>query len=134
MRASTLAIVIVLLTVSCGSKTEPKSDDRRTLRAVVLPDLSRLEESVQTQLRERYDALTAKQKDPGARATDLAAEYGEMGKLLMAVEFRDPAAASLLNAEALAPGDMRWPYYPGHLYRATGDIPNCGRRPTTWPR
>ena len=45
--------------------------------------------------------------------------------LLMAAEFRDPAEASLLNAQALAPGDMRWPYYLGHLYRAEGDIPNA---------
>ena len=43
----------------------------------------------------------------------------------MAAEFRDPAEASLLNAQALAPGDMRWPYYLGHLYRTNGDIPNA---------
>jgi tetratricopeptide (TPR) repeat protein len=125
VRASTLVGAIVLLTVSCGSKNEPKVDDRRTLQEVVLPDLSRLEDSVQTQLRERYVALTAKQKDPGARAVDLAAEYGEMGKLLLAAEFHDPAVAALFNAQALAPDDMRWPYYLGHLYRTKGDIPNA---------
>ena len=84
---------------------------------MALPDLSRLEESVQAQLRERYAALTEKQNNPATPAADLATEYGEMGKLLLAAEFRDPAEASLLNAQALAPGDMRWPYYLGHLYR-----------------
>ena len=92
---------------------------------MALPDLSRLEESVQAQLRERYAALAAKQKDPETPTADLGTEYGEMGKLLMAAEFHDPAEASFLNAEALAPGDMRWPYYLGHLYRTKGDIPNA---------
>jgi tetratricopeptide (TPR) repeat protein len=91
---------------------------------VALPDLSRLEESVQAQLRERHAALVGKQEDPAISAANLGMEYGEMGKLLMAAGFRDPAEALLLNAQALAPGDMRWPYYLGDLYRAKGDIPN----------
>jgi len=117
--------VVVLLAGSCTSSDEPKTDDRQTLHIVALPDLSRLEESVQAQLRERDAALTAKQKDPGTPAADLGTEYGGMGTLLMAAEFRDPAEAALLNAQALAPGDMRWPYYLGHLYRTNGDIPNA---------
>jgi Tfp pilus assembly protein PilF len=43
----------------------------------------------------------------------------------MAAEFHAPAEASLENAQALAPSDMRWPYYLGHLYRVRGDIPNA---------
>ena len=78
---------------AASRRNEPKADDRQTLRAVALPDLSRLEESVQAQLRERYAALTAKQTDPATPAADLGTEYGEMGKLLMAAEFRDPAEA-----------------------------------------
>jgi len=120
-----LSTLLVVATVSCAPSSAPKIVDRGSLRAVVLPDLSRLEESVQAQLRERYDALTAKQQDPRAPAADLGNEYGEMGRLLMAAEFRDPAEASLLNAAALEPGDMRWPYYLGHLYREKGDISNA---------
>ncbi len=114
--------VVVLLTGGCVWRNEPKTDARQTLQAVALPDLSRLEESVQAQLRERFAALTAKRNDPATPAADLGKEYGEMGMLLMAAEFNDPAEASLLNAQALVPGVMRWPYYLGHLYRTKGDI------------
>ena len=125
MRVLPFVSVIVLLAGSCACRNEPTVDDRQTLRPVPLPDLSRIEESVQAQLRERYAALTEKQKDPGAPAADLGTQYGEMGALLMAAEFRDPAEASLLNAQALAPGDMRWPYYLGHLYKTKGDMPSA---------
>ena len=62
-----------------------------------------------------------------------------MGKLLMAAEFHDPAELSLLNAEALAPGDMRWPYYSGTCTGRRGTFRKrwppssgrCGWRPTT---
>jgi tetratricopeptide (TPR) repeat protein len=95
------------------------------MREVALPDLSRLEESVQAQVRQRSAALAAKQKDPSVPDGELATEYGEMGTLLMAAEFHDPAEAALLNAQALAADEMRWPYYLGHLYRMKGDIPKA---------
>lgn len=125
MRASIVVSVALLWAVSCVSGREPKTDERQSLRMVVLPDLSRVEESVQTQLRQRHAALTAKQNDPGTPVADLAGEYGEMGKLLIAAEFREPAEAALLDAQALAPDDMRWPYYLGHLYRTAGDAPKA---------
>ena len=34
-----------------------------------------------------------------------------MGKLLMAGEFREAAEPALLDAQLLAPNDLRWPYY-----------------------
>src|SRR6476660_4500775 len=110
------------LTGACGRSKHPAAP---ALRQVALPDLSRLEESIQAQLHERYAALAAKQKDPETPAARLGTEYGEMGKLLIAAEFHEPAEASFQNAEALAPGDLRWPYYLGHLYRMNGDIPNA---------
>jgi tetratricopeptide (TPR) repeat protein len=117
--------LLVLFAMNCASSDGPKTVDRGSLRALVLPDLGRVEESVQAQLRERYATLTAKHKDPQTSDTDLGNEYGETGRLLMAAEFRDPAEAALLNAEALNPDDMRWPYYLGHVYREKGDIPNA---------
>jgi tetratricopeptide (TPR) repeat protein len=116
--------VAALLAGACAAFNHEKAGDLQNLRMVVLPDLSRLEESVQTQLRERYGTLSAKQNDPAASDADLATEYGETGALLMAAGLNDPAEAALLNAEALAPHEMRWPYYLGHLYRAKGDIPS----------
>ena len=125
MRAAIGSQRVVLLAGACVRRTSRRPAIDGPCAPVALPDLSRLEESVQAQLRERYAALTAKQNDPATPAADLATEYGEMGKLLLAAEFRDPAEAALLNAQALAPGDMRWPYYLGHLYRTKGDIPNA---------
>jgi tetratricopeptide (TPR) repeat protein len=121
VKAAIFVSAVVLMAAGCASQ----SGDRQTLRPVALPDLSRIENSVQTQLRERYAAFTAKQNNPRTSAGDLGIEYGELGKLLMAAEFRDQAEASLLNAQALAPGDMRWPYYLGHLYKTKGDMPNA---------
>src|SRR5258708_1324973 len=78
VRAAILAGVLVLSAGACVSRSEPKTDERRTLHEVVLPDLSRLEESVRAQLRDRYAVLTAKRTDPGIPAPDLGTEYGEM--------------------------------------------------------
>src|SRR5204862_6767832 len=72
VRTSMAVAALVLLAGACTSSNEAKTDVRRTLQAVALPDLSRLEESVQAQLRERYATLTAKQHDPGTPAADLA--------------------------------------------------------------
>ena len=74
-------------------------------------------DSVQAQLRERYASLTLKVGDAGTSADDLADAYGEMGKLFVAAEYLDAAESCFANAQALVPGDMRWPYYLGHVFR-----------------
>lgn len=125
MRATIGVTAVVLLAGGCVPANDQRTGDRRTLRAVALPDLSRLEESVQVQLRERHGTLSLKRNDPATSDADLGTEYGQMGALLMAAELNDPAESALLNAEALAPDEIRWPYYLGHLYRAKGDIPNA---------
>jgi tetratricopeptide (TPR) repeat protein len=124
MRAAILISIALLSAGGCATGDEQRTHDRQLL-PVTLLDLSRLEESVQAQLRERYAALTAKRGDPRTAASDLATEYGEMGKLLLAAELLDPAEAALLNAQALAADAMTWPYYLGHLYRKKGDIPKA---------
>ncbi len=119
-----LLVMLAALATGC-STNQQKATSPGPLRPVTLPDLSRVEDSVETQLNERYAALTARQKDSVTPTADLGREFGEMGTLLLAAGFRDPAEAALLNAEALAPGDMRWPYYLGDLYRTKGDIPSA---------
>jgi len=89
----------------------------RGLRPVSLPGLSRAAEPVQEQLRERYTSLELKAENSATPTVELANEYGEMGKLLMAAEYRDAAEPCFLNAHSLSPSDMRWPYYLAHLYR-----------------
>jgi len=113
------AVTIAWLLVSdsgCVSKHEATP-----LRPVSLPDVSRAAYSVQEQLRARYASLTAKSKNANTASDELGNEYGEMGKLLMASEYRDAAEPCFLNAQALMPSDIRWPYYLGHLYRLRGE-------------
>jgi tetratricopeptide (TPR) repeat protein len=74
-------------------------------------------ESVQAQLRDRYASLQLTVDRSGTPAGELAVAYGEMGKLLIAAEYLDAAESCFANAQALEPGDMRWPYYLGHVYR-----------------
>lgn len=108
---------------STSTSTRPAggAPDRQSLRPVALPDLSRVAASVRDQLRESHSALTLKMQEAGATAVDLGNAYGNLGSLLMAAEFLDAAEPCYLNAQMLAPGDARWPYYLGHLYRNKGD-------------
>jgi tetratricopeptide (TPR) repeat protein len=116
--------VLVLMLLASGCRSHDRSAaDRPQLRPVSLPDLSRASASVQKQLRERYDSLTRATANPQTAAPDLGAVYGDMGKLLMAAEFRDQAETCFLNAQALASGEMRWPYYLGHLFKTKGETP-----------
>src|SRR5262245_42451044 len=101
--------------IGCRTPAKPR------LREVSLPDLSRAVPSVQSQLRERYAALTRATTDPKASPNEVAEAYGPMGMLFMAAEYREAAEACLLNAEELAPDVVKWPYYLAHLYKAGGE-------------
>jgi tetratricopeptide (TPR) repeat protein len=113
---------LILASLACTSPdtVAPKAPDGREPRPISLPDLSQAAPSVQEQIRAVHSALMRLIEQPGTPANDLANAYGEMGKLLMAAEFGQAAESSFLNAQELAPGDMRWPYYLGHLYKDQG--------------
>jgi tetratricopeptide (TPR) repeat protein len=59
--------------------------------------------------------------DPSTQAIELGNEFGETGKLFMAAQYRDAAEPFLLNAQTLAPDEVRWPYYLAHLYRSRNE-------------
>ncbi len=107
--------VFVTCAVTCGRR-EAQPD----LLPVLIPDMSRSDEAVQTQARERYAALTQK-RESGAASGDLALAYGEVGMLMQATEYFDAAEPAYLNAETLAPANPRWVYYLAHVYRRQGD-------------
>jgi len=109
-------IVVSSVAIGCRAPARP------ALRAVSLPDLARAAPSVRTQLGDRYAALTRTTSDPKASPSDLANAYGAMGALLMAAEYREEAEACLLNAESLALGELKWPYYLAHLYKDRGEV------------
>ncbi len=120
VRSRVVVIGLVLAVSACSTPAKPASA-RRALQPVLLPDVSRVSESVQRQLRDRYTSLTMKRQDPSTRPAELAEAYGEMGTLLMAAEYLDAAEPAFLNAQSLLPDDMRWPYYLAHLYRLRND-------------
>ena len=99
----------------------PGGGDIEGLAPVVLPDLAEMNEAVQAQIRQRHAVVVSQRDDPTASTTARANAYGELGMILMAADLHDVASLCFGNAQALAPIDMRWPYYLGHLYRDEGD-------------
>ena len=113
---------VLALALICACRAHPPAPSvRDTLRPIVLPNLANASPPVQRQLEQQYAALTAATGNRATPIDDLANAYGEMGKLLMAAEYREAAEACLVNAESLATRDPRWPYYLGHLYKLRGD-------------
>jgi len=114
------ALCAVSMVIACRA---PAAHDagRGALRPVALPDLSRTAEPVRAQLREGEARLRRAVSGSATAPSDLAGAYGEFGKLLMAAEFREEAEICFHDAETLAPGDFRWPYYLAQLYRARGE-------------
>src|SRR5438105_14628789 len=100
-----LAVLVCAVGVAAGCSS------RRQLQPVPLPDLSRLDVSVQAQVRERHDRLTHAIDDRSTPTEALANAYGELGMVLQAAEYFDAAEPAYLNAQKLTPDDVRWPYY-----------------------
>jgi tetratricopeptide (TPR) repeat protein len=96
--------------------------DRPAAKAISLPDLSRVEESVREQVRERYSLLMQRIENHQMSTVELGEAYGAMGKILMAAEYLDAAEPCYLNAQVFEPDDLRWPYYLGQLYRTKGEV------------
>jgi tetratricopeptide (TPR) repeat protein len=123
MRVCIVHSALLLMIAACGPRSESppapisRTDARPALISVSLPDMTGAAEPVQAKLRDRYASLTLKVDNAGTPAGDLADAYGEMGKLLVAAEYLDAAESCFANAQMLMPGDMRWPYYLGHVYR-----------------
>ena len=117
---------VMTLAIGCSSNDRaPSTADspgQVALRPISVPDLSRASEPVQQQLRERYARLMARLNNQKIPASELANDYGELGQLFMAAEYREAAEPCFLNAQALTPADGRWPYYLGHLYRLKGEL------------
>ena len=123
--------VLPVAAAGCASGDSPhrpvierKAPDGSALQPVALPDLSKLSPSVQSQIRGRDSVLKAKLAARETPPVELAAAYGEMGRLLMAAQ-SDAAEPYFINAQALDPHDRRWPYYLAHLARRKGDLPRA---------
>jgi tetratricopeptide (TPR) repeat protein len=116
-----------IATTGCAPDTQapaagesmPTAPDGQALRPAPLPDLSEMTPAVQDQIRERHASLRAAIERP-APNRELSEAYGAMGNVLMAARYADAPEPFYLNAQTLAPGDRRWPYYLGHLYTTQG--------------
>ena len=119
------ASAVVLLIAICGVAGCSKAQNQPPLRPVTLPDLTSTDESVARQIKDRFAAVDATKHAHPETGSDLANAYGSLGMLLHAAEFFDAALPCYLNAQTLAPSDLRWPYYLGHLYKVTGKVPEA---------
>lgn len=87
-----------------------------------LPDLARVGESVQAQIRARHAAMPPRGERAGIPVELLAEAAGVMGMTFMAAWFTDEAEPCLREASMLAPEDVRWPYYLAQLHRDRGAL------------
>lgn len=85
-----------------------------------LPDLSRVSEAVQSQIRTQHAVIIGLSDDATEEA--LAEAHGTLGMVLMAAWFPEAAEPCFQRAADLAPSDRRWPYYLAHVFRDRGDL------------
>jgi tetratricopeptide (TPR) repeat protein len=116
-----LVSVVCLLVAGCGGPPARDAVGRGDLQPVALPDLSRLSEPVQRQLRERFAALTDKRASSATPPAQLADAYGDLGTVLLAARLGTSAEGCFRHAQALVPGDRRWPYYLGQTFLLVGN-------------
>jgi tetratricopeptide (TPR) repeat protein len=132
VKTPAVAALIVALATACASCTVGSdrtstpapaagAPDHGSLPDVWLPDLTRMEKPVREQMEERSRALVSKLANPVTPSRELAEAFGDVGNLLLAANELDAAEAYYLHAEALAPTDMRWPYFLGHVYLSRSD-------------
>lgn len=81
---------------------------RSGLEPIPVPDLSTLEESVATQLRDAREATVDALTAADVSDADVAEAYGTLGQLYQAYELLEPAAACYRNARHLRADDVRW--------------------------
>jgi len=113
------ASLALLLAVACTSQTRT-TPPAPAAPPVSLPDLSGSEATVQRQINDRYQSLQALIGNHG-QPSEVAQAYGDIGSLLLAADYFEVAEPFYLNAQALAPDDVRWPYYLGHVYMSRTD-------------
>lgn len=122
------AVVVCALLTGCrpGSNAPPTSASLVNppaglgLQALSVPDVSKMAPSVRQQMESQFTALQTTIADRASTHDDLARAYGQTGELLMAATLLDAAEVCFTNAQLMSPGDRRWPYYLGHIYKGKG--------------
>ena len=133
-------LLLALLTAACGGagpsgagadgQARGTPPDQR-LEPVSLPEVSQVSDSVREQVEARWRPVERLQGDgaaPDASDASAAETYGALGMVLMAAQFPNAAIPAFRNAQRLAPGDVRWPYYLAHLHRDAGALDDAADR------
>jgi tetratricopeptide (TPR) repeat protein len=93
------------------------------LQPIPEPDLSKLSESAQLQLREQRGLLDEAVAEGSVQGAQLAQIYGDLARHYHAYELVSAAEPAYANAQILAPEAFAWPYLMGHMYRVEGNLP-----------
>ena len=86
------------------------------------PNTAAMRPSVRESLQRMRTQIDRVQKDPSKPAHERAEAFGNYGLLCHAMELEETALAAYLNARKLNPGDIRWPYFAGFLYKHAGQM------------
>jgi tetratricopeptide (TPR) repeat protein len=114
--------VMLVLSIGCSRSNEgPSQPPTPSMLDVTLPDLSRMDPSVQEQVRRQYQSMLETVKRPGISDEERGRAYGTIGMVLQAGEYYEAAEPAYLNAQALMPREPRWPYFLAHLHKSRGD-------------
>ena len=94
--------------------------DRSQLTPLPLPNLSTMEDAT----RRRLESLQERAAELETTGPDdaLAEAYGTLGTYYVAHHLNEAAEVAFINAERLDPGEFRWPYYLGFIYRIVGKL------------
>jgi tetratricopeptide (TPR) repeat protein len=114
--------VCLLVVIGAACDSSPSTPPAPALLEVTLPDLSRMDASVQQQVRERFAAMQQTIARHSATDTERGQAYGGMGMVLQVSEYFDAAEPAYLNAQRLMPREPRWPYFLAHLHKSRGDV------------
>lgn len=115
MRTVTLALA-ALLAACAPPREERPASPQQTLQPVAPPAMQGAEPAFQERVRAQFASLEAARAH-GASSAEVGAAFGAVGRLLVASEFYVDAEPFLVNAHALAPSELAWPYYLGHALR-----------------
>ena len=113
-------LFVIVFCAACSSSPSRSTTSPAAVQPVPRANLANAAGPVQQMLRDRYAAVDSAGTSAAPDAMHARA-YGELGMLLLGAEYFSEAEIALRDAETLAPGEMRWPYYLGLLYQKTGD-------------
>jgi tetratricopeptide (TPR) repeat protein len=97
-------------------------DPSARARAADAPDLSRFNDEVRRHLRDRVAWHRRVLQTPGLAPDRRAQAHGELANLYQAYQLLEAAEPLYLEAQHLAPGELRWPHYLGYLYRSRNEL------------